>query len=99
MSAALIPVIGLQQVNQDMVLPEGGELNTRFLLWAIVTIIPAVLNLLSLIPFIFYDLEGEKLDTIHRELAQRRENLTGAARRRRIRRSLWKTNAPSAVPS
>lgn len=78
-SAALIPVIGLQQVNQDMVLPEGGELNTRFLLWAIVTIIPAVLNLLSLIPFIFYDLEGEKLDTIHRELAQRRENLTGAA--------------------
>ena len=78
-SAALIPVIGLQEVNQDMVLPEGGELNTRFLLWAIVTIIPAVLNLLSLIPFIFYDLEGEKLDTIHRELAQRRENLTGAA--------------------
>ncbi len=78
-SAALIPVIGLQEVNQDMVLPEGGELNTRFLLWAIVTIIPAVLNLLSLIPFIFYDLEGEKLDNIHRELAQRRENLTGAA--------------------
>ena len=78
-SAALIPVIGLQQVNQDMVLPEGGELNTRFLLWAIVTIIPAVLNLLSLIPFIFYDLEGEKLNTIHRELAQRRENLTGSA--------------------
>ena len=32
------------------------------------TIIPAVLNLLSRIPFIFYDLEGEKLDTIHREL-------------------------------
>ena len=40
--------------------------------------IPAVLNLLSLIPFIFYDLYGEKLGTIHRELAQRRENLTGA---------------------
>ena len=95
-SAALIPVIGLQQVNQDMVLPEGGELNTRFLLWAIVTIIPAVLNLLSLIPFIFYDLEGEKLDTIHRELAQRRKP-DRRCRRRRIRRSLWKTNAPSAV--
>lgn len=81
-----------------MVLPEGGELNTRFLLWAIVTIIPAVLNLLSLIPFIFYDLEGEKLDTIHQELAQRRKP-DRRCRRRRIRRSLWKTNAPSAVPS
>lgn len=77
-SAALIPVIGLQQVNQDMVLPEGGELNTLFPFWAIVTNYLAVLNLLSL-TFIFYDLEGEKLDTIHRELAQRRENLTGAA--------------------
>lgn len=78
-SAALIPVIGLQEVNQDMILPENGEINTRFLLWAIVTIIPAVLNLLSLIPFIFYDLEGEKLDTIHAELAQRREQMTTAA--------------------
>lgn len=78
-SAALIPVIGLQQVNQDMVLPENGEINTRFLLWAIVTIIPAVLNLLSLIPYAFYDLEGEKLDNIHREIAARREEITKSA--------------------
>lgn len=72
-SAALIPVIGLHKVNQEMILPENGEINTRFLLWAIVTIIPAVLSLFSLIPYIFYDLQGEKLDVIHREIAQRRE--------------------------
>ena len=34
--------------------------------------IPAVLNLLSLIPYIFYDLEGEKLETIHKEMRERR---------------------------
>lgn len=73
-SAALIPVIGLQKVGPEMILPEGGEINTRFLLWAIVTIIPAVLSLFSLIPYFFYDLEGEKLETIHKDLIARHED-------------------------
>ena len=55
-----------------MVLSEGGTVNTRFWLWGLVTMIPAVLNLLSLIPYIFYDLEGEKLETIHKEMRERR---------------------------
>ena len=36
------------------------------------TMIPAVLNLLSLIPYIFYDLEGKKLETMHKEMRERR---------------------------
>ena len=71
-ATAIIPIIGLQQVGAEMVLSEGGAVNTRFWLWGLVTMIPAVLNLLSLIPYIFYDLEGEKLETIHKEMRERR---------------------------
>lgn len=75
-SVAIMPLIGLEEVGQDMILSEGGEINTRFMLWAIVTIIPAVLNLFSLIPYKFYDLEGEKLEKIHSDLVVRREKET-----------------------
>lgn len=71
-ATAIIPMIGLQQVGAEMVLAEGGAVNTRFWLWGLVTMIPAVLNLLSLIPYIFYDLEGKKLETIHKEMRERR---------------------------
>ena len=42
-------------------------------LWAWYTIIPVLLSLLSLIPLVFYDLKGEKLDMVHSELQKRRE--------------------------
>ena len=71
-----MPLIGLEEVGQDMILAEGGEINTRFMLWAIVTIIPAVLNLFSLIPFKFYDLEGKKLEKIQSDLIVRHEKET-----------------------
>lgn len=74
-STAIIPLIGLQKINEEMVLAEG-PVNTRFWLWALVTVIPAVLNLFSIIPYIFYDLDGEKLDTIHAEISVRREELS-----------------------
>lgn len=74
-AAGIFPLIGLQEVNSQMQLVETG-VNTRLWLWALVTVIPAILNLLSLIPIIFYDLEGEKLETIHKEVAQRREKLS-----------------------
>lgn len=75
-SVAIMPLIGLEEVGQDMILAEGGEINTRFMLWAIVTIIPAVLNLFSLIPFKFYDLEGKKLEKIQSDLIVRHEKET-----------------------
>lgn len=70
-ATAIIPVIGLSQVGSDMVLVEGAA-NTRLWLWGLVTFIPAVLNLVSLIPYIFYDLSGEKLAEIRNELKERR---------------------------
>ena len=72
-ATAIIPIIGLQEVGQDMVLNEASGINTRFWLRALITAIPAVLGLIQLIPYHFYDLEGEKLQTIQREIKERRE--------------------------
>lgn len=44
-------------------------------LWAWYTIIPVALSLISIIPLLFYDLKGKKLDTVHEELASRRAAL------------------------
>ncbi|MBQ7122271.1 MAG: MFS transporter [Clostridia bacterium] len=70
-ATAIIPLIGLSQVGSDLVLVESG-VNTRLWLWGLVTFIPAALNLLSLIPYIFYDLSGDKLAQIRKELEERR---------------------------
>ncbi len=70
LATAIIPFIGLQEVGQDMVLNENSGINTRFWLWALITIIPSVLGLIQLIPYKLYDLEGEKLATIQRELGE-----------------------------
>ncbi len=70
-ATAIMPIVGLAQVGADMVLVEG-EVNTKLWLWGLVTFIPAVLNLISLIPYIFYDLSGEKLNQIREELEENR---------------------------
>lgn len=72
-ATAIFPLIGLNQVGEEMVLVETSGVNTRFWLWALVTVIPPMLSLLSLIPYIFYDLEGEKLEKIQRENELNRE--------------------------
>ena len=54
-----------------MVLVPGGEVNTQFWLWGLVTCIPSILGLIALIPYLFYDLEGEKLERIQKDLAER----------------------------
>ncbi len=78
-ATAIIPLIGLQQVGAEMTLAEGGAVNTRLWLWGLVTMIPSVLNLLSLIPYIFYDLDRKKLDQIHAEIRERREQAAQSA--------------------
>lgn len=78
LATAIIPLIGLQNVSNEMILVDSG-VNTRLWLWALITTIPAVLNLLSLVPFIFYDLEGKKLDTIRAEIKVHREKLSKQA--------------------
>lgn len=71
-ATAVMPIIGLQNINNEWKLVESG-VNTRFWLWALITIIPPVLNLVSLVPYIFYDLEGEKLLTIQKEMELHRK--------------------------
>lgn len=75
-AAAIFPLIGLTQVGEDMVLSDGVDVNTRFWLWALITCIPSILGLIALIPYLFYDLEGEKLDKIHTDLAKRHHILS-----------------------
>ena len=78
LGTALIPVVGLvrDSSSEMMVVAEDSPINTKFWLWALVTIIPAVLGLLNLIPYKFYDLEGAKLENIQREVQLRREALS-----------------------
>lgn len=73
-ATAVIPLIGLQQVGSDMVLAADTGVNTRFWLWGLVTAIPAVLNLISLVPYAFYKLDKNTLSTIHEDLRMRRES-------------------------
>lgn len=74
LGTALIPLVGLvrDSASEMMVISESSPINTKFWLWALVTIIPAVLGLLNLIPYKFYDLEGEKLAMIQKEVQERR---------------------------
>ena len=72
-AAFIIPIIGLAEVGEEMVLVESSGVNTRFWLWGLVTCIPTVLGLLSLIPYKFYDLEGDKLKMIQEENRKRQE--------------------------
>jgi Na+/melibiose symporter-like transporter len=53
----------------------GGK-PTQFWLWTFFTIIPNVAGLISVIPYCFYDLRGEKLATIRSEMKVRREELS-----------------------
>lgn len=80
----LLPVIGLSFVNM------GGERitvkayeNTDLFIWGMFTLAPAILGLLPLIPYIRYNLTGETLETVRKEMAQRRailsSNVSGGA--------------------
>lgn len=72
---ALLPIIGYVVVN-DKVITNVGGVNTNFWLWAFFTIIPNLLRLVSLIPYLFYDLYGKKLETIQSDLQKRREAIS-----------------------
>lgn len=74
---ALLPVIGLSfsKAADGSQITVKGE-HTDLCIWALFTIIPYTLGLLSLIPYIFYDLTGEKLQKIRSEMAVRREELS-----------------------
>lgn len=78
MATAIMPLIHLQNVDlENPVFPET-DINVRFWLWALMTAIPPILGLISLIPYAFYDLEGEKLEKIREEMRIHREMRTRA---------------------
>lgn len=73
MAALIMPLVGVAQVGEDLQLVENSGVNTLFWLWGLVTCIPTILGLLSLIPYFFYDLEGDKLKMIQEENRKRQE--------------------------
>lgn len=75
---ALIPFVGLvrDEAKEMMVIAENSPINTQFWLWALITVIPTTLGLLALVPYKFYDLEGDKLATVQAEIKEKREKLS-----------------------
>lgn len=74
---ALLPVIGLVfATGADGVVTTSKGENTDLCIWALFTIIPWALNLLSIVPYLFYDLKGEKLEKIRSDMKERREQLS-----------------------
>ncbi len=67
----LLPVIGLTFAADTGVAIKAYE-QTDFYIWAMFTLAPAVLGLLPLIPYIWYDLTGDKLKQVREEMAERR---------------------------
>lgn len=75
-ATAVLPLIGLtyQEVNGAQTTIKGDH--TDLWIWAFFILIPHILGLLSLIPYIWYDLTGEKLTKIRADLKERQEELS-----------------------
>lgn len=77
LGTALLPVIGLtfttNQAGESVTMK--GE-HTDLFVWALFTCIPYLLGLLSIIPYLFYDLTGKKLEKIRADMKVRREHLS-----------------------
>lgn len=73
LGTALLPIIGLSYQNINGVQTAVKGEHTDLLLWAFYILVPNVLGLLGLIPYIWYDLTGDKLNMIREEIAKRRK--------------------------
>lgn len=71
LSVWLLPFIGYKTSDHSAILPQG--VSTKAMIWALFTIIPALLKLFGLVPMFFYDLVGEKRNTMLKELDERRK--------------------------
>ncbi len=78
LGAALLPVIGLSfkviEGTQETVTIKGEH--TDLYIWALFILIPQLLGLITLIPYIWYDLTGDKLNTVRKELKERHEQMS-----------------------
>ncbi len=73
---ALLPLIGLTFVATANGTEAVKGANTDLWIWALYILVPHILGMLSVIPYLFYDLKGEKLAQIRADLKIRRENLS-----------------------
>ncbi len=74
----LLPIIGLSFVEDPVSgasVAVKGE-HTDLWIWALFILIPQILGFISIIPYFFYDLKGEKLARIRSELKERRKQKT-----------------------
>ncbi len=73
----LLPIIGLSFVTTgtETVTIKAYDY-TDLLIWGMFTLAPAILGLLPLIPYIWYDLTGDKLKHVREEMAERRTTLS-----------------------
>ncbi len=74
----LLPIIGLSfvQISATETMTVKAYDYTDTLIWAMFTLAPAILGLLPLIPYIWYDLTGDKLKQVRVEMAERRTTLS-----------------------
>ena len=77
LATAILPVIGLSFTqNPDGTQTTNKGEHTDLAIWACFTIVPWILGLFSIIPYLFYNLTGKKLEMIREEMTQRRQQLT-----------------------
>ena len=74
----LLPVIGLSfvEISATETITVKAYSYTDTLIWSMFTLAPAILGLLPLIPYIWYDLTGDKLKKVREEMAERRAKLS-----------------------
>lgn len=74
----LLPLIGLSfvEISATQTMTVKAFDYTDTLIWGMFTLAPAILGLLPLIPYIWYDLTGDKLKQVREEMAERRAVLS-----------------------
>lgn len=74
----LLPIVGLSfvEISATETLTVKAYSYTDTLIWGMFTLAPAILGLLPLIPYIWYDLTGDKLNKVREEMAERRAKLS-----------------------
>lgn len=74
----LLPIIGLSfvQISATETMTVKAYEYTDTLIWGMFTLAPAILGLLPLIPYIWYDLTGDKLQQVREEMAERRTRIS-----------------------
>ncbi len=78
LGAALLPIIGLSfkaVEGSTQTVTVKGE-HTDLYIWALFTLVPQILGLIALIPYIWYDLTGKKLMTVRNDLKERHGELS-----------------------